>query len=237
MPERGTLMTATPLQNHDLDRLVADLQLRSAAQVPVITGYFADRADRGVATDLADLDTAADEFLSDKLVALEHDKALLCHRLCLAMRARRVVEVGTSYGVSTLYLAQAVRLVVEADGGTGVVVGTEHEPAKAAAARDHFIAAGLDSYIDMREGDVRVSLRDLDAPVDLVLIDIWPGVARPALELVVPKLRRGGVVLIDNTENRPEIYRDVFDYIDDPANGLVTQTLPFRGGLEMVVKA
>jgi len=69
------------------------------------------------------------------------------------------------------------------------------------------------------------------------LIDIWPAVARSALELIVPKLRPGGVVLIDNTENRPEMYRDVFEYIDDPANGLFTQTLPFRGGLEMVIKA
>ncbi|MGW5387532.1 hypothetical protein [Nocardia sp. NPDC003963] len=91
--------------------------------------------------------------------------------------------------------------------------------------------------LDLREGDVRVSLCDLDGPVDLALIDIWPAVARPALEAIVPKLRSGGVVLIDNTENHPEIYRDAFDYIDDPANGLLTQTLPFPGGLEMVIKA
>ncbi|GGL02981.1 hypothetical protein [Nocardia jinanensis] len=61
--------------------------------------------------------------------------------------------------------------------------------------------------------------------------------ARSALELITPKLRRGGVLLIDNTEYRPDIYRDAFEYIDDPANGLLTRTLPFRGGLEMIVKA
>ncbi|MFI5715968.1 O-methyltransferase [Nocardia sp. NPDC051750] len=229
-------MNAGTLQNPALDRLVADLQTRSAEQVSSITSYFADRADRGDAADLTELDTRASDFLADKLVALEHDKALLCHRLCLAIRARRVVEIGTSYGVSTLYLAQAVRMVVEAEGGIGVVIGTEHEPAKAAAARENFRVAELDAYIDLREGDLRETLLDLDEPVDLALIDIWPALARPALELLTPRMRGGGVLLIDNTENRPEIYRDAFEYIDDPANGLLTQTLPFRGGLEMIVK-
>ncbi|MGW1738198.1 O-methyltransferase [Nocardia sp. NPDC001965] len=230
-------MNTSPLQNPGLDRLVAELQRRSADQIPSITGYFADRAERGDAADLADLDAAADTFLADKLVALEHDKAMLCHRLCLALRARRVVEVGTSHGVSTLYLAQAVRLVAAADGGAGTVIATEQEPAKIAAARANFRAAGLESWIDLRAGDLRDTLRDLDGPVDLALIDIWPAVARPAVESIAPKLRPGGVLLIDNTEGRPDIYRDVFEYVDDPANGLFAQTLPFRGGLELVVKA
>lgn len=229
-------MKSSPLHNTGLDRLLAGLQQRSADQITSITTYFADRAAGGNAADLDNLDTDADTFLADKLVALEHDKALLCHRLCLALRARRVVEVGTSYGVSTLYLAQAVRLVTDADGGTGIVIGTEKEPAKAAAARENFRRAGLDAYIELREGDLRETLADLQPPIDLALIDIWPSMARPALELITPKLRAGAVILMDNTENRPETYRAAFEYIDDPANGLLTQTLPFRGGLEMIVK-
>ncbi|MFI1464167.1 O-methyltransferase [Nocardia carnea] len=229
-------MKSSPLQNPELDRFIAELQQRSSAQVAGITTYFDDRADRGNAADLSALDTAANEFLADKLVALEHDKALLCHRLCLALRARRVVEVGTSYGVSTLYLAQAVRLVAEADGGIGVVIGTEIEPGKIAAAADNFRRAGLEAHIDLRAGDLRDTLVDLDAPVDLALVDIWPVMARPALELITPKLRPGGMILIDNTENHPESYREAFEFIEDPSNGLLTQTLPFRGGLELVIK-
>ncbi|MGW0179251.1 O-methyltransferase [Nocardia sp. NPDC003345] len=229
-------MPTGDLRDPALDALITDLQRRSAEQVPSITSYFAGRAGRGDPADLTDLDSRAAAFLSDKLVALEHDKALFCHRLCLAMRARRIVEIGTSYGVSTLYLARAVRMVVESDGGSGVVIGTEYEPAKAAAARENFRAAGLADLIDLREGDLRQTLPDLAGPIDVALIDIWPAMARPALELLTPKLRTGGVLLVDNTENRPEIYRDAFDYLDDPAHGLLTQTLPFRGGLEMIVK-
>ena len=71
------------------------------------------------------------DFRSDKLVALDRDKAEFCYQLCRATNARRIVEVGTSYGVSTLYLAAAVRDNIRAAGGDGVVIGTEYEPRKA----------------------------------------------------------------------------------------------------------
>ena len=64
-------------------------------------------------------------FRSDKLVALDRNKAEFCYQLCRANNARRIVEVGTSYGVSTLYLAAAVRDNVDAAGGDGVVIGTD----------------------------------------------------------------------------------------------------------------
>src|SRR6202166_3069147 len=82
------------------------------------------------------------QFRSDKLVALDRNKAEFCYQLCRANNARRIVEVGTSYGVSTLYLAAAVRDNVQAVDGNGVVIGTEYEPKKACAARAHFEQAG-----------------------------------------------------------------------------------------------
>ena len=71
------------------------------------------------------MDAEDHAFYADKLVALEEPKAEFCYGLCRAIGARRIVELGTSFGVSTLYLAAAVR-----DNGGGVVVGTEHEPAQ-----------------------------------------------------------------------------------------------------------
>src|SRR5205085_8014521 len=92
------------------------------------------------------LDAESHLFMADKLVALEPAKAEFCHLLCRATGARRVVEVGSSHGVSTLYLAAAVR----ANGG-GLVIGTEHEAEKAMAARANFAVAGLADLIDLRE--------------------------------------------------------------------------------------
>ena len=89
----------------------------------------------------------------------------------------------------------------------------------------------------MREGDLRDTLVDVGSPVDFVLVDIWTPMARPALELVAPRLRKGAVVICDNTEQYRDAYRDYFAFVDDPANHLRTMTLPFEGGLEFTVRA
>lgn len=209
---------------------IDELQAASQGQEAETRRYFVERAKKG---DLSwdGLDADANRFMADKMVALEPIKAEFCHMLCRALRATRVVEIGTSYGVSTLYLADAVR----ANGG-GVVIGTEYEPAKAAAARANFEAAGLSEMIDLREGDLRETLKGLEGPIDFVLMDIWTEMARPAMELVAPCLRPGGIVVADNTESFRESYRFFFDYVADPKNRLSSMTLPFDGGLEMVVK-
>jgi predicted O-methyltransferase YrrM len=221
-----SVLTDPVLQNR-----IDALQAQSMAQEAETNRYFGERAKKG---DLSwdGLDDDANRFMADKMVALEPIKAEFCAMLCRAVRAKRVVEVGTSFGVSTLYLADAVR----ANGG-GVVIGTEYEPAKAAAARATFEAAGVADLIDLREGDLRETLKDVDGPVDFVLMDIWTEMARPALELVHPHLRPGAIVVADNTGDFfRHAYRHFFEFVNDPKNGLKTMTLPFQGGLELVVK-
>jgi predicted O-methyltransferase YrrM len=173
-------------------------------------------------------------FRSDKLVALDRDKAELCYQLCRATDARRIVEIGTSFGVSTLYLAAAVRDNIRTNGGTGVVIGTEYEPAKASAARGHFQQAGLGDLIDLREGDLRETLKGMEGAVDFLLVDIWIKMARPALELVAPHLKRGAMVICDNTARFRREYADYFAFLD--SYGFRTMTLPFDGGLELSVR-
>jgi len=207
---------------------------RSEAQNADLSEYFGRRIAEGSLSGFT-LDKDALHFLSDKMVALERPKAEFCYRLCRALRARRIVEAGTSFGVSTLYLAAAARENIQEDGGSGVVIGTEHEPAKAAAARRHFEEAGFADLIELREGDLPGTLRDLQGPIDFMLIDIWTAVALPALKQVAPHLRPGGVVICDNTTTYRDAYHDYFEYVT-PANGFTTMTLPFDGGLEMSVR-
>ena len=218
------------LTDPKLQALADRLHGQSAAQEAETHRYFGERAQKG---DLSwdGLDADANRFMADKMVALEPANAELCWLLCRSLRASRVVEVGTSFGVSTLYLADAVR----ANGG-GTVIGTEYEPAKAAAARGHFAAAGLEAFIDLREGDLRETLKVIEGPLDFVLMDIWTEMARPALELVAPHLRPGALVVADNTTQFREAYRHFLDFVADPKNGLKSLTLPYDGGLELVVK-
>jgi predicted O-methyltransferase YrrM len=175
-------------------------------------------------------------ILVDKLVALDRNKAEFCYALCRGMNARCVVEAGTSFGVSTIYLAAAVRDNAAPGEPGGVVIGTEHEPAKTRAARENFAAAGVAEFIDLREGDLRETLKRIDQLVDLMLIDIWVPMARPALERVAPRMRSGALVLCDNTARFRKAYREYFNFLNDPANGFVTMTIPFAGGLELSVK-
>ena len=190
--------------------------------------YFSGRAKKGD-LDWKGLDEDAHRFFEDKLVALSDDKASFCHRMCRAMGARRVVEVGTSHGVSTLYLADAVRT-----NGGGTVVATEYEHQKAETARCHFAEGGVEAFIDLREGDLRETLKSLNGPVDFVLMDIWTEMAQPAIELITPHLRAGAAVIADNTQSFAAAYGAYFEYLAD--YGFSTQTLPFEGGLELSIK-
>jgi predicted O-methyltransferase YrrM len=212
------------IQDPQLKGLLDRLHARSDGQVADLERFDRDRVTEG------ELKT----FLSDKLVALDRDKAEFCYQLCRATDARRIVEIGTSLGVSTLYLAAALRDNIHASGGSGVVIGTEYEPAKANAARAHFEQAGLGDLIDLREGDLRETLSRIEGPVDFMLVDIWIRMARPALELVVPHLKRGAIVICDNTARFRAEYADYFACLE--SNGFRTMTLPFDGGLELSIR-
>src|SRR5712671_5901734 len=219
---------------HDplLERMLAKLHAESDEQTQAIREHY-DEHDRAVDRSPEEQAARTKSFLSDKLYALDRDKAEFCYQLCRTIDARQIVEIGTSYGVSTLYLAAALRDNLGAAGGDGVVIGTEYEANKASAARAHFEQAGLSGFIDLREGDLRETLRQIDGPVDFMLVDIWITMARPALELVTPHLRSGAIVISDNTERYRSEYADYLAFLD--AHDFRTMTLPFDGGLEMSV--
>ncbi len=223
---------ASPLNDPKLEALLDRLHAQSDTQEDETNAYWA-RREQEVAIDQENFcDDDMQRFLSDKMVAIERDKAEFCYLLCRSLRATRVVEAGTSFGVSTLYLAAAVR---DNQVENGVVIGTEYEPKKAEIARANFKEAGLSEFIELREGDLRQTLQDTGGPVDFVLIDIWQ-VALPALERVSPSLRPGAIVVCDNTAVDTAEYRDYFEFVHDPRNCFRTMTVPFEGGFEVTVR-
>jgi predicted O-methyltransferase YrrM len=218
------------IRDPELERLLKALHARSDQQIPAMTSFETERATKPQPL----TDDEVRSFRRDKFVALGRDKAEFCYLLCRANNARRIVEAGTSYGVSTLYLAAAVRDNIEIAGGDGMVIGTEYEPDKARAAKANFEQAGLSRFIDLREGDLRETLKQIDGPVDFMLVDIWITLARPALELVTRHLKPGAIVVCDNTEQYRDDYADYFEFLG--ASGFRTMTLPFDGGLELSVR-
>ena len=175
-------------------------------------------------------------WLADKLVALEPAKAALCYLLCRSIGAQRVIEAGTSHGLSTIYLAAAVRDNLAASDGPGVVIGTEHEPAKVQAAQRNIADAGLTDFTEIRAGDLRETLRDIEEPVDFLLVDIWIPMARPALEIVLPALRPGALVVCDRVVSGRRDYADYLELVRRPDGPFRSVTLPAQGGLEISMK-
>jgi predicted O-methyltransferase YrrM len=158
---------------------------------------------------------AVDNFLC---VSAEFGRLLyICAR---ARNAARIVEFGTSFGVSTIHLACAVR-----DGGGGLVIGTELEATKAARARAHLAAAGVDDVVDVRVGDALDTLAGgVDGPVELVHLDGAFSLYLPVLRLLEPHLAPNAVVIAEN--GTP----GYLEYVRDPANGYLSLTLPFDQG-------
>jgi len=223
---------AFPLNDPKLEALLNRLHAQSDTQVNETNAYF-ERREQEIAIDQDNFyNKEINRFLADKMVALDREKAEFCYLLCRSLRATRVVEAGTSFGVSTLYLAAAVR---DNQVENGVVIGTEYEPKKVEIARANFKEAGLREFIELREGDLRQTLQDIGGPVDFMLVDIWE-VALPALELVSSSLRRGAIVACDNTAVDAAEYRGYFEFVKDPRNRFRTMTVPFEGGFELTVR-
>ncbi len=221
-----------------LKTLLDRLHAQSDAQIAETDAYCArlEREQDGP-VDWRTFDDSMHDFFADKLVALDRDKAEFCYQLCRSLGACLVVEAGTSYGVSTLYLAAAVRdnTTKSSSVKKGTVIATESNPAKAATARANFEEAGLSEFIELREGDLRQTLQNVGGEVDFMLVDIWE-VARSALELVSPYLRKGAIVVCDNTTVDIAEYQDYFAFVNDPQNRFSTMTLPFHGGFELTVR-
>ena len=169
--------------------------------------------------------------IKDFFVALSPKQGTLAYMIARSIGARRIVEFGTSFGISTLYLTAAVR-----DNGGGVVIGSEMQPTKLERARTHLAEAGLGELAEVRAGDARETLKDPGGTVDMVLLDGAKQLYLDVLQLLVPHLRTGSVVLADNILIFRKSLRPYVEYVQEPANGFRSVTLFLGSGTEYSVR-
>ena len=143
--------------------------------------------------------------------------------------ARRILEVGSSYGYSTLWLAEAARAV------DGKVISLELQAAKTEYAGAQLARVGLAGYVEFRVGDALASLAALAGPFDFVLVDLWKDLYVPVFQRLQPKLAPGALVVADNML-QPESarvhareYREYVRTVQDVSSVL----LPVGNGLEL----
>ena len=212
------LSTLLPSLFEDADRTQAALRREMAALPP---------DERAAVMALGQTDyRALYERAIDYHLAVSRETAKLLYVLARASGARAIVELGTSFGVSTLHLAAALR-----DNGGGRVITTELSPHKVARARETFAAAGLSDLVEVREGDALDTLaRDLPDTIDLVLLDGAKVLYPRVLAMVEPRLRGGAMVIADNAGDSPEYLTRV----RDPESGYLS--VPFGGDVEVSMR-
>jgi predicted O-methyltransferase YrrM len=130
--------------------------------------------------------------LDDLLLSVGREAGMLLYLLATGAQSRRILELGSSYGYSTVWLGAAAR----ATGGK--VLSLELKDFKIEHARQALVRAGLSSRVEFHMGDCLESLKTLSGPFDFVLLDVWKDMYVPCFELLHPKLAPGAVICADN---------------------------------------
>ncbi|MGX5842212.1 O-methyltransferase [Mesorhizobium sp. ArgA1] len=214
------MTTLTPLAPL-LARLFKEAE---AASSPAAAGFSPDERER-----LLHSKTEYVDFygrLKDLWLAVSPETGTLLYMLARSSGARVIIEFGTSFGISTLYLAAALR-----DNGGGRLITTEFEPSKVMRAKANLTEGGLIDLVEVREGDALQTLSaDLPETIDLLLLDGAKAIYPEILSLVESRLRPGALVIADNADFNPEY----LERVRAPASGYMST--PFGDDVELSVK-
>lgn len=219
-----TTLTSSPVAEV-LDQLFADAERTHAA--------FREREARSAENKSGDAtawrkEQDAREFyaeVKDVHLAVSRWAGDLLYLLARSRGARAIVEFGTSFGVSTIHLAAALR-----DGTGGRVISCEFEPSKVANARGGLADAGLGDLVEVREGDaLDVLSRDLPESIDLVFLDGAKNLYADVLRLLEPRLATNALVVADNSSRSPQ-------YLEHVRSGGGYRSMPFGDDVEVSLR-
>ena len=167
-------------------------------------------------------------LLTTAFIPVDQASGRLLYTLVRGAGGGNVIEFGTSYGISAIYIAAALR-----DCGQGRLITSEIVEAKADRARDYIRSAGLLDLVDIRLGDAMQTLSDVPDDIALVFLDGLKSLYLPVLRMLEPKLKPGALVIADDLDLFPEPLKPYCDYVRDPANGYVSVTVPIGDAMEL----
>jgi predicted O-methyltransferase YrrM len=216
----------------------------SSPKVASVLARLFNAADQGDPSLLARIQKEADDRFAGQRYAPElaplFDQAYLpvppevgrfLYVLTRANRPKRIVEVGTSFGVSAIHFACALE-----DNGRGQLISAELSRAKAEAAGENIEALGLGHLVEIRCGDAFETLTKLDGPIDLLFLDGWKDLYLPLLKLLHSSLAPGALVVADDIKLFPERLAAYLAHMRDVKNGYQSVELPIGDGVELSVR-
>jgi len=173
-----------------------------------------------------------DEFVKHRdefLLSVGPATGQLMHLLATQSKAKTLLEVGSSFGYSTVWLAEAARI------NGGKLISLEAIPEKQEYARAQLQKAGLAGYVDFRLGDARQSIAAIDAAIDFVLLDLWKQYYIPCFDLIYPKLAPGALIVADNMVYPETTSQHAMDYRKHVRikRDMQSVLLPVGSGLEI----
>jgi predicted O-methyltransferase YrrM len=218
-----TTLTSKPVAPL-LDRLFKDADATSTESVPAFAKLSA-----GERTLLMRSKTEYLEFygqMKDVPLPVSRETGLLLYMLARSCHARAIVEFGTSFGISTLHLAAALR-----DNGGGCLITSEFEPSKIARARKNLADGGVIDLVEFREGDALKTLSaNLPETIDLLLLDGAKALYPEILKLVESRLKAGALIVADNADHSP----DYLAHVRSCSNGYMS--IPFSEDVELSMR-
>ena len=171
----------------------------------------------------------AERRIDEMLLPVGRATGTLLNLLAKEAGARRILEVGSSFGYSTVWLAEAARAV------HGRVISLELKAEKTEYATAQLTRAGLADFVEFRLGDALETLAALAGPFDLVLIDLWKNLYVPVFELLYPRLAPGALVVADNmiepASARP--HAQAYRHAVHVAREMTSVLLPVGNGIEL----
>lgn len=147
--------------------------------------------------------------------------------LAKSLPAPTILELGTSFGYSGIWLAEAAR----ASGGR--LITMELHDYKSAHAREMAERAGLAEYIDFKIGDAVAMIGELSSGIDFVLVDLWKDLYVPCLEAFYPKLNPGAIIVADNMLRGGDDNVRQYGQVVRAKPGITSVLLPVGNGLEV----
>jgi predicted O-methyltransferase YrrM len=169
------------------------------------------------------------QYRDELLLYVGPATAQLMNILVKGAKPKTILEVGTSYGYSTVWLGEAAKAV-------GAMVHTlELAQNKVDYARERIARAGLAEHVVFHVGDALDSIAKLDGPFDFVLLDLWKDLYIPCFDLIYPKLSQGALIVADNMLE-PEVVRPDAEayraHVRKKAN-ITSVLLPVGSGIEL----
>ena len=170
-------------------------------------------------------DREKDLPVSERSLAVGPDSGRLLFALVAPNAGCEVLEIGSSHGYSTIWLAAAARIL------GGRVVTLEQEPGKIDVWRRNIADAGLEEWAELVEGDAKETLSELEDGFDVVFLDAWKDDYELLFGLARTKLDPGGIVVADNVTTSSTVEAYAAARQADPT--LVSVTVPIGHGLEV----